>query len=758
MAQWKETLEPYIRVHEKIKVAALNPVAGEDLIIGCAFISDAGPSLPTLITSQKEFLETYSSQDITEKYITSLDKFYTGDGDPHLGSSMWLNAYRLAGSNTLLAVRATKAKDLYYAKTSAYPNNDFIVRDGQVLKKVSGEVKFCASADGDSASWSQYGWAIKLRDIGVVGNLNKDGVVYDYYIDNLVDLVNYLNDTSLFFSPNYTFHTSVNNTDDNAVSEDSLEEDSKKGVMSVVFKELYLGSNILEGFTKKQYTLDTPVYNENLESTNPTYGLQNIIVCEENWTAPNQENPTQGLIALNDSSYSGFEQEDVLGKGYVTNVYNSCTDLKVRIRRFNHDAVATKQLTKPDANENGASPYSVLTSVITSNTSTPAKAEHFMERDFYEIAVFDPSVSGEVLYFNLGTVLSLGDMELVDINNSLKMVQISLPEKLSDLGLGYYFDNQGTASVVVAGSGDAEYCYDLQIKTGDDGSAILNVSNSDILKALDQIPLNEVYTVEGLTDLGCTEPMVQSYMANMAINDNFFYPISTVNSTNYLAIANSILRISQDFYKLYASAPWDVDTGTMGWKFYCSPSVLYWETVGRNRRLGREFAPVLGQTNGIAQYQKPVAEFNKKTRQLLLSKKINTVLWDVQTQAWDWNDNYTKQTENNIMSDEANSRLMIRISKAMPVLLRQFIGRRIGAVLWNDMYNVIDYWFKTTILGMTYTIDGYRITIDESNNTPEDARANRVNVLVEVRYQRAAKYIEVYNNAFDVGMEFDGIM
>ena len=188
------------------------------------------------------------------------------------------------------------------------------------------------------------------------------------------------------------------------------------------------------------------------------------------------------------------------------------------------------------------------------------------------------------------------------------------------------------------------------------------------MKALDQITLDEVYTTEGLADCGCTSPMVQSYLANMAINDNYFYPISTVNSTNYLAIANSINRISQDSYKLYASAPWDVDSGTVGFKFYASPDVLYWESVGRNRALGREFAPVMGQSNGIAQYMKPVAEFNKKTRQLLLSKKINTVLWNTQTQAWNWNDNYTKTSEDTIMSDEANSRLMIRISKAMPLL------------------------------------------------------------------------------------------
>ena len=106
------------------------------------------------------------------------------------------------------------------------------------------------------------------------------------------------------------------------------------------------------------------------------------------------------------------------------------------------------------------------------------------------------------------------------------------------------------------------------------------------------------------------------------------------------------------------------------------------------------------------------------------------------------------------MSDEANSRLMIRISKAMPVLLRQFIGRRISAILWKDIRDVIDFWFTTTILPLTYTIDAYRIICDETNNPAEIGRQNRVKVLVQVRYQRALKYIDVYNNAYDLGMPF----
>ena len=76
MAQWIQTNEPYIKVHEIVKSAPLNPTVGEDLIIGVVLISDAGPSVPTLINGQKEFLATYASGDISPEYLKSLQKLY----------------------------------------------------------------------------------------------------------------------------------------------------------------------------------------------------------------------------------------------------------------------------------------------------------------------------------------------------------------------------------------------------------------------------------------------------------------------------------------------------------------------------------------------------------------------------------------------------------------------------------------------------------------------------------------------------------
>jgi hypothetical protein len=159
MAQWKETLEPYIKVQEKIRTAAINPTAGEDLIVGCTIISDAGPSTPTIIASQKAFLSTFASQDLTEDYMKSIDALY-GNGKDTVASTMWLNAYRLAGAGNLLVVRAFKGNNIFFAKPlSKSDSSVYILKDGQLLKKVQ-SFKIVVDQDKDSAAHSTDGYIV----------------------------------------------------------------------------------------------------------------------------------------------------------------------------------------------------------------------------------------------------------------------------------------------------------------------------------------------------------------------------------------------------------------------------------------------------------------------------------------------------------------------------------------------------------------------------------------------------------------------
>ena len=811
MAQWKETQEPYVKVTERIKTTAVNPTAGEDLIVGIAFISDSGPSTPTLITSQKEFLATYASQDITEDYMKTIDALY---GDT-TASTMWLNAYRLAGSGSLLCVRAMKGNNIYFAKPLEKGNQSdvYILKDGQMLKKVQ-SFKLVIDYSKDNAVSASDGWSISINGVGVVGNrITDEGSQTDTYVRDLEELVEFLNDSPSFFSSKYTYYTDANSQEGTETTDGSLAK-------AVIFEEVYLGSNFLD---KTDPRVD------------PQTGMMYMITCEPEWR---EANPDQRIIDLND--ITAFAPAKV----YATNDYNASNDLKVRIRRFNHDAVVSKELDKKDANANGESPYVVLESVLKTYEKATDKTA-IEARDFYEIAVYDPSVSPEAEYYNLGKLTGRGDMDEASLNSLLNMVSLQLPDSLKDLGLGYYgfiSEGQKTGWVVcdptsdiqfevetkedlpqtaeidqVARVGHKHYSFytwngtswenteetedfkyaadslgELQsvvknpvvddvarigvyvegtyykwqvrevpeteeiyvnLSIDPEKYAILNCTDADLQRAIGKIEEDEVYQTEGLCDLGNSNPAYQSFLANVAVNSNYFYPISTINSTNYLAIANGIRKISKKHYKLYSSAPWDIDEGTAGLKFYAAPSTLYWETVFTNRGMNREFGSLFGQLYGTVAYQKPVTEFNKRQRQLLLSEKVNTVSWNVPNQTWVMNWALTKQSEDNIMSEDGNSRLFIRISKSIPSLLRQFIGQKINETMYSDMENVLDFWFKTTILPLGVTIADYRITIADINND-EIARQNKVKVLVECRYQRSAAFIEVYNDAYDVGMAF----
>ena len=142
MAQWKQTLEPYVKVIESVKTMPINPTAGEDLIIGAVIISDAGPTIPTLITSQKEFLSTFAAEEISQEYTDSLDELYTGDNKT-LASTMWLNAYRLAGAGNMLISRACRAEGLIYAKPLEKGKNaDYVLKDNEILRAVDGGFTF----------------------------------------------------------------------------------------------------------------------------------------------------------------------------------------------------------------------------------------------------------------------------------------------------------------------------------------------------------------------------------------------------------------------------------------------------------------------------------------------------------------------------------------------------------------------------------------------------------------------------------------
>lgn len=720
MAQWKQTLEPYVKVIESVKTMPINPTAGEDLIIGAVIISDAGPTIPTLITSQKEFLSTFAAEDISQEYTDSLDELYTGDNKT-LASTMWLNAYRLAGAGNMLISRACKAEGLIYAKPLEKGKNaDYVLKDNEILRAVDGGFKFVLDlgtlesneVDISEVTTANDGWSISIKDIGVIGNrVNDNGPLYDYYVDNLYDLVHKLNETTKFYCPEYHFYSDALCKNEVEVTE---ENKNTVEVKAVTLNVVYLaGGEIMEpevidaAGNTEYWGFDSTGKNQNNWGDQDTKTGQADLDSTAVGCAYILPETIDGnkIINLNSEKYSGFTAPDY----YASNLYNSRMDLTVRIRRFNHNAVQAFTTSEGSTD----SPYTVLNSVLDVYTKkgTVDPSDSILNYDFYEFLIMDSSVSSDPQFYNVGNISGRGDISIADLNNSLNLIYLTLPQNLKDLGLNYYGYSADDKT------GEEEIYVNLKIGGSDNTTALLKASNSDLMKAWDRIEEDERYIVEGMTDLGCTETMVQNYMANIAVNSNYFYAVSTVNSTNYMVIANKKQKITQDSRKLWFGAPWDYDDGNVGYLYNCSPSVIYWETVLKNRRNNQEFAAAFGQNHGTVTFVALAKEFKKSERQLLLTKKINTIYHDLYNELYYWNDNVTAQSSKDLMSEECNARLEIRISKAMPVLLNQFKGYQNSAKTRAQVCDVINYWFKSTVLSYGSTIQDYMVVCKIFNCT-----------------------------------------
>ena len=91
----------------------------------------------------------------------------------------------------------------------------------------------------------------------------------------------------------------------------------------------------------------------------------------------------------------------------------------------------------------------------------------------------------------------------------------------------------------------------------------------------------------------------------------------------------------------------------------------------------------------------------------------------------------------------------------MPVLLNQFKGYQNSPKTRAMVCDVINYWFKQVVMSYGSTCQDWTVQCDDENNPPEEQRANKLNVKVQVRYYNSVKYITVYNVAYPIGMEFE---
>lgn len=276
------------------------------------------------------------------------------------------------------------------------------------------------------------------------------------------------------------------------------------------------------------------------------------------------------------------------------------------------------------------------------------------------------------------------------------------------------------------------------------------------VNALYALEDQEKYDIDYLAPFGETNLNFIKNYCLVGKNNDWFSPVGIPwNKTNPNSIKSYFLNVPNSS-NVQAMGPYDKNIGLTGWMFYLDSVSLYYSRVMANRAAGKEFAPVFDITNGVLDYTNPAYELGKEDRTALLNMKcpINFVVYNQRASVYYFNDNRTHQSDNNIVSEEQNRRLVNKIKRDCKRILQRFKGRLNTVSTRNDVESTLKYYFRTEIMSQQYKPNDYEIICDESNNTTEIITANKLAVTVRVRLENAIKFIDVLVDVFPLGVDF----
>lgn len=293
------------------------------------------------------------------------------------------------------------------------------------------------------------------------------------------------------------------------------------------------------------------------------------------------------------------------------------------------------------------------------------------------------------------------------------------------------------------------------------GSSGISITESKkavhLNKALSELEDQALYDIEYLAPVGITDlSFIKRYIAVGRAN-KWFTPVDVpYDRTNASSIQQYFKNIDNNS-NVYACGPFDKNSGLTGWINYIACSTLYYERVMTNKSIGAEFAPVFDEEFGTVLFTNPTYELGKIDREKLLNfgSPINFAMYNQRANIYYMNNNLTHQNVQDILSEEQNRRLVNKIQKDLIKLLGQFKGKYNTNSTRENVNSLINYYFNSTIMTQQFSPDAFEIICDESNNPPEIIRANKLAVIVRVRLYNSIKYIEVLNEVYPIGVDFN---
>jgi hypothetical protein len=338
------------------------------------------------------------------------------------------------------------------------------------------------------------------------------------------------------------------------------------------------------------------------------------------------------------------------------------------------------------------------------------------------------------------------------------------PNGVDNDGVNDFIDNLNTSDVgfkvieFKTGANLTPKGTDTDVPYGESGLDLSACKESTYLnKALTELDEQVLYDIDYLAACGLTDAAFIKNFTTVGLSHKWFTPVDIPYDYSNISVIKNYFKGVANSSNTMALGPFDKNSTLTGWNNYIAASTLYYERVMTNKSAGEEFAPVFDETWGVVQMTNPVLTLGKSQRESLLSAAmpIDFVAYNQRTELYYLNDNRTHQSKFDVMSEDQNRRLINKIQRDLVKIMKQFKAQYNTSSTRSSVIKIIDYYFSSNIMNHIYKPDEYETTCDESNNPSSVITANKLAVTVKVRLYNAIKFIEVLNEVYPLGVDFN---
>lgn len=267
-------------------------------------------------------------------------------------------------------------------------------------------------------------------------------------------------------------------------------------------------------------------------------------------------------------------------------------------------------------------------------------------------------------------------------------------------------------------------------------------------KALDKIADMEDYKIAFMMPFNYTNPSYLNYLATKA-SKCYSLGVSGVyvEKDDVNTIKPMLPTRTEDLFVLAGS---ELSTSLADFPVKLNPEILYLQRVAVNKATNKEFAPVMGSDTGLMAVTRVPTKLKSSTREALLDLGVNSIITKATTGVSYLNKNKCFANSDNIMNEEQNKRLALKINRDIDELLDRFLGKENNEDTRSLATSLVNQYFNDYIMNQVYNPVSVEVVCNDTNNPDTVINSNKLVLDISIRYPRTIYDILVYHRAKDV--------